>query len=91
MRRPIKVDIIRYQNKESLMPDLLIRDVPDDVVSAIDGSAKKLGLSRSEYLRRQMARVATRTEGAVTADSLRKFSATFADLGDDDVMRGAWE
>ena len=71
--------------------DVLIRDVPDDVISAIEAKAKRLGLSRTEYLRRQMARVATTNEEPVTADSLRTFSETFADLGDPDVMRGAWE
>ncbi|MEX0592907.1 MAG: antitoxin [Nitriliruptoraceae bacterium] len=73
------------------MTDLLIRDVPDDVVFAIDAKAKRLGLSRTEYLRRQMARAATTAEGAVTVESLRQFSDAFADLGDDDVMRKAWE
>jgi hypothetical protein len=74
-----------------MMADLLIRDVPDNVVSAIDAKARRLGLSRSEYLRRQMAQAATTAEGTVTAESLRLFSRTFADLGDDDVMRRAWE
>jgi hypothetical protein len=71
--------------------DLLIRDVPDDVVAAIEAKAKRLGLSRTEYLRRQMARVATSGGVEVTVESLRQFAATFADLGDPDVMRGAWE
>ena len=44
------------------MTDVLIRDVPDDVVSAIEAKAKRLGLSRTEYLRRQMARVASTPE-----------------------------
>jgi hypothetical protein len=41
------------------MTDVLIRDVPDDVVPAIE--------------------------------SLRQFARTFADLGDPEAMRGAWE
>ncbi|MEX0868811.1 MAG: ribbon-helix-helix protein, CopG family [Nitriliruptoraceae bacterium] len=73
------------------MPDLLIRDIPDAVVAAIDAKAKKLGLSRSEYLRRQMAQSATTGDGAVTAESLRTFCETFGDLGDDEIMRRAWE
>jgi hypothetical protein len=32
--------------------DLLIRDVPDDVVAAIDADAVRLGLSRTEYAER---------------------------------------
>lgn len=73
------------------MTDLLIRDVPDDVVSAIEAKAKRLGLSRTEYLRRQMARVAATTEGTVTVESLQQFGDTFADLADPEVMRKAWE
>ncbi len=73
------------------MTDVLIRDVPDDVISAIETKAKRLGLSRTEYLRRQMARDAATTDGPVTIDALRSFSETFADLGDPEVMRRAWE
>ena len=73
------------------MTDVLIRDVPDDVVSAIEAKAKRLGLSRTEYLRRQMLRVASTSDEPVTVESLRRFAETFADLGDPEVMRGAWE
>jgi hypothetical protein len=77
--------------KEPRMPDVLIRDVPDDVVSAIEAKAKRLGLSRTEYLRRQMVRVASTSDEPVSVASLRQFAETFADLGDPEVMRGAWE
>ena len=73
------------------MTDVLIRDVPDEVVAAIEARAKSLGLSRTEYLRRQMLRIATTSDEPVTVDSLHRFSETFADLGDPDVMRQAWE
>jgi hypothetical protein len=73
------------------MTDVLIRDVPDDVVSAIEAKAKRLGLSRTEYLRRQMLRVAATSDEPVSVESLRQFAQTFADLGDPEVMRGAWE
>ena len=73
------------------MTDVLIRDVPDDVVSAIEAKAKRLGLSRTEYLRRQIARVASTSDEPVSVESLRQFAQTFADLGDPEVMRGAWE
>ncbi len=73
------------------MTDVLIRDVPDDVVSAIDAQAKRLGLSRTEYLRRQMLRVASTSDEPVTVESLRQFAQSFADLADPEVMRGAWE
>ncbi len=73
------------------MVDVLIRDVPDDVVSAIEAKAKRLGLSRTEYLRRQMLRVASTSDDPVSVESLRQFARTFADLADPEVMRGAWE
>lgn len=73
------------------MTDVLIRDVPEDVVSAIEAKAKRLGLSRTEYLRRQMVRVASTSDDPVTVESLRQFTETFADLADPEVMRGAWE
>jgi hypothetical protein len=73
------------------MTDLLIRDVPDDVLSAIDQRAKRLGLSRSEYLRRALAREATTPRGNLSVDDLRRFSQRFADLADPEIMRKAWE
>jgi hypothetical protein len=71
--------------------DVLIRDVPDEVVAAIEAKARRLGLSRTEYLRRQMLRVATSTEAPVTGESLQRFHRRFSDLGDPEVMRGGWE
>lgn len=72
------------------MTDLLIRDVPDDVVAAIDSNAGRLGLSRSEYLRRTLAEAAHKL-GVVTVADLKRFQDVFQDLGDDDVMRQAWQ
>ena len=37
------------------MPDVLIRDVPAEDLARIDGHAARLGLSRTEYLRRRLA------------------------------------
>jgi hypothetical protein len=73
------------------MTDLLIRDVPDDVLAAIDAKAQRLGVSRSEYLRRALARERAVTDVDVTVDDLARFGDTFADLADEDVMRQAWE
>lgn len=72
------------------MTDLLIRDVPDDVLSAIDAKAQRLGVSRSEYLRRALARERAVTDVDVTVDDLERFGDVFADLADEDVMRQAW-
>ena len=72
------------------MTDVLIRDVPDEVVAAIDTNAGRLGLSRSEYLRRTLAQAAHKT-GVVTLEDLTRFEHVFADLGDEDIMRQAWQ
>ncbi len=37
------------------MPDVLIRDLPDDVLAAIDAKARRIGLSRTEYIRRTLS------------------------------------
>jgi hypothetical protein len=69
----------------------LIRDVPEHVVAAIDVAARRLGLSRSEYLRRQLAALGGGDGGAVTVEDLSRFEATFSDLADPGVMDEAWE
>jgi hypothetical protein len=38
------------------MADILIRDIPDDLLAAIDAKARQLALSRVEYIRRALAR-----------------------------------
>lgn len=72
------------------MPDVLIRDVPDDVVAAIDSHAAQLGMSRNEYLRRRLNQDATRSGSPVAVDDLRRFEDRFRDLSDPDVMGRAW-
>jgi hypothetical protein len=69
--------------------DILIRDIPDDVVAAIDAKAR-VGLSRTEYLRRALARERSGGADGVTVADLARFTATFADLDDADVMGRAW-
>ncbi len=71
--------------------DILIRDLPEDVLAAIDSRAAKLGISRSEYVRRRLAQDAVAAGAVVTVADLRKFGRTFADLADDSVMAKAWE
>lgn len=73
------------------MTDLLVRDVPAYVVAALEARAARLGLSRSEFLRRRLAQEAVAHAGSVTLDDVAAFADTFSDLGDPDVMRGAWE
>ncbi|HMA47571.1 MAG TPA: ribbon-helix-helix protein, CopG family [Frankiaceae bacterium] len=73
------------------MTDVLVRDVPEDVVAALDARASRLGLSRGEYLRRRLAQEAVTSPQPVTVEHLTLFAETFADLADPQVMKGAWE
>lgn len=72
------------------MPDVLIRNFPADDLELLDEQARRLGLSRTEYLRRQLHREARRTKSAVTVGDLDTFSGLLPDLADSDVMREAW-
>ena len=72
------------------MTDILIRDVPDEVVAAVDAKASRLGVSRSEYVRRTLANEVTAVQ-AVTVQDLAWFADRFADLADPDAMRRAWQ
>ncbi len=71
------------------MTDILIRDVPDDVLAAIDSRAKRVGLSRAEYLRRALERERIRPS-AVSVEQLARTAALAQDLDDPTVMSGAW-
>jgi plasmid stability protein len=72
------------------MADLLIRNVDDEVVKSIDALAARMGISRSELLRREARNLARRgVEPMVRAD-LDRSVAIFADVLDDDVMDHAW-
>jgi hypothetical protein len=68
----------------------LIRDLPDDVLAAIDAKARRVGLSRTEYIRRTLSREGRSTSGDVRVADLLEFAQTFADLDDPEVMRRAW-
>jgi plasmid stability protein len=72
------------------MTDMLIRDVPDEVIAAVDARASRLGLSRSEYVRRRLAQDAVSAGAAVTTQDLVQFAEVFSDLDDPDVMSQAW-
>ena len=72
------------------MADILIRDVPEEVLAALDAKARRAGLSRTEYIRRTLARERSDAEGVVRVDDLVAFKETFADLDDPEIMRQAW-
>jgi hypothetical protein len=73
------------------MADILIRDIPDEILATIDLNARRLGVSRTEYLRRHLASLAATSTGKVTVDDLAQFASAFADLADPDIMAKAWE
>ena len=73
------------------MSDVLIRDIPDDVLAALDVLAERLGLSRTEYIRRRLAQDARAARVSVTTDDWRRFADDYRDLGDAAVMKRAWE
>ena len=72
------------------MSDLLIRDVPEDVLATLDQLAASLGLSRSEYIRRRLTQDAQTARIAVTSADWHQFADTYRDLGDATVMDQAW-
>jgi plasmid stability protein len=72
------------------MSDILIRDVPEDVIAAIEARAAAVGLSRNEYLRRRLSQEARRDESPVTVRDLQTLAGLVADLADPDVMSRAW-
>lgn len=72
------------------MADVLIRDVPDRVLSGVDAHAARLGISLVEYIRRRLAADAATASAPVTVGDLRTFAERFSDLTDDEVMDAAW-
>lgn len=77
--------------KEVDMTDMLIRDVPGDVIAALDARAGRLGISRSEYVRRRLAQDAAASGSPVSVADLARFAEVFGDLADPDVMSRAWQ
>lgn len=73
------------------MSDVLIRDVPESVLTTLDGQAARLGLSRTEYLRRQLTQMAAVGKGAIGPQDWAHFTERFADLADAGVMDRAWQ
>ena len=84
-------DITGGLDDEVWMTDVLIRDVPDDVIAALDAHAGRLGLSRSEYVRRRLAQDAATPGSPVSVQDLARFADLFGDLADPDVMSQAWQ
>lgn len=73
------------------MADVLVRDVPEEVLAGVDAHAARLGLSRAEYIRRRLAADAATNAEAVSAADLRSFADLAVDLADPQVMGAAWQ
>jgi predicted hydrolase (HD superfamily) len=73
------------------MADVLVRDVPDEVLAGVDAHAARLGLSRVEYIRRRLAADAATSGYAVSAADLRSFAEAAEDLTDPHVIGAAWQ
>lgn len=72
------------------MADILVRDVPETVIAELDAQAAVLGISRVEYVRRQLVGEAQRIKRTVTVADLKKSAGLFSDLLDEDLMERAW-
>jgi len=75
------------------MTDILIRGISDEAIARIEDQASRLGLSRNEYLRRQLDLVVTTDQDAsvkLTVDDVRRASRAARDLDDPEVMSAAW-
>jgi hypothetical protein len=72
------------------MPDVLIRNFPAEDLALLDEHAARLGISRTDYLRRRLQQEARRVTKRVTAADLMALSRSIPDLGNDDVMTDAW-
>ena len=72
------------------MTDILIRGIPDEVLAAVDAKAKRVGLSRNEYLRRTLESERIAATGPVSVEDFERFAVLAQDLSDPDVVSGAW-
>ncbi len=75
------------------MTDVLIRDVPEDDLRALDARAATMGLSRNEFLRRQLhqeAQLGKAGQRKVTREDLRRAAEICRDVLDPDFERRAW-
>jgi hypothetical protein len=73
------------------MTDVLSRGLSAAAVARIDADATALGLSRNEFLRRQLERdLPTSARVSISASDWTRSAATFDDLGDPDIMAAAW-
>jgi hypothetical protein len=72
------------------MADLLIRDLSPETLMLLDRQALALGISRVEYVRRSLAQAVSTPNESVTEAHLKNLLTLLPDLGDQEIMDGAW-
>ena len=73
------------------MSDVVIRDIPDDVLVVLDQLAARMGLSRTEFIRRRLIQDARAAQMSVTPEDWNRFTDLYRDLSDSAVMDHAWK
>lgn len=72
------------------MPDVLIRNIPSADLARLDEQARRSGLSRTDFLRRQLHQQAQRSAEPVTVANLSAMGELLSDLANPTVMGEAW-
>ncbi len=72
------------------MPDILIRDVPEQVLAALDVKAARVGLSRSEFLRRRLSQEAVTEARKISDEDWHWLHDSTADAREPGFLEQAW-
>lgn len=72
------------------MTDLLIRNIDEETLRRLDASAERQGLSRNEYLRREVSRLAQGASRPANRSDLARSVHALSDLGDEELLKQAW-
>jgi len=78
-----------HEAREGLMPDILIRGLDEGTVARLDDLASQSGVSRNAVIHGIISQ-ATRVPAAMDKDETRHVLGLLNDLGDPEVMAGAW-
>ena len=73
------------------MSDVVIRDIPDDVLAILDQLAARMGLSRTEFIRRRLIQDARAARMSVTPEDWNRFTDSYRDPSESAVMDHAWK
>jgi hypothetical protein len=71
------------------MTNLVIENVPDSVLVAVDAHAARLGVSRGEYIRRRLAHDAASDAIPVVVSDLPRLAASAAEVAEPFLMSTA--